>query len=95
MKTAQSGAGAAALAIQPPTQRPEGSREDDSRCKKDPKDKCDSCGGGTPLGLCASGDKVGCEFQTSVLDIDMVLTSKRPLRRSRVSERRTSTVFSY
>ncbi|XTI93132.1 hypothetical protein V2W45_1472554 [Cenococcum geophilum] len=37
-----------------------GSKEDDVRYQKDPKENCLDCGGADLLGLCSSGSKVGC-----------------------------------
>jgi hypothetical protein len=56
---AQSGAAGAALAIQPPCQPPDGSKEDDPACPSNPKEECQNCGGANSVGLCQSSTEVG------------------------------------
>ncbi|KAI0452149.1 hypothetical protein F5B21DRAFT_527276 [Xylaria acuta] len=56
----ESGGAAAIAAIQPPTQKPEDAKDDDSSCKSNPEEECPNCGGSDGLGLCSSGDQAGC-----------------------------------
>ncbi|KAI1373222.1 hypothetical protein F4677DRAFT_462401 [Hypoxylon crocopeplum] len=56
----QNGAAVAIAAISPPSELPGDGRGDDERCKKDPKEDCQDCGGGDNLKLCISGPELGC-----------------------------------
>ena len=46
----QSGAAGAALSIQPPSQPPDGSKEDDKLCPTNPKEERQNCGGADSVG---------------------------------------------
>jgi hypothetical protein len=58
----QSGAAGAALAVQPPSQPPNGSKEDDETCPSSLKEEYKSCSGADAVGLCKSGTEAGCPY---------------------------------